>query len=74
MTFSDASSVDKVLAHGSHDLDGKKVEYSLDISSSSVIYFSFFNARLHTFVTIMVNTSSIYSKYLQNENISRQID
>ena len=25
VTFSDPSSVDKVLAHGSHDLDGKKV-------------------------------------------------
>ena len=67
MTFSDASSVDKVLAHGSHDLDGKKVEYSLDISSSSVIYLSFFNARLHLFVTIMVDTSFIHYKYLQNE-------
>ena len=36
VTFSDASSVDKVLAHGSHDLDGKKVEYSLDTSSYPV--------------------------------------
>lgn len=26
VTFSDASSVDKVLAHGSHDLDGKKID------------------------------------------------
>merc|ERR1712018_474760 len=26
VTFSDPSSVDKVLAHGSHDLDGKKID------------------------------------------------
>lgn len=26
MTFSDASSVDKVLSHGLHDLDGKKID------------------------------------------------
>ena len=29
VTFSDPSSVDKVLAHGSHDLDGKKVSQNL---------------------------------------------
>lgn len=27
ITFADPSSVDKVLSHGTHELDGKKVRY-----------------------------------------------
>ena len=38
VTFADVSGVDKVLEHGSHDLDGKKV------------IFSFRFVGIHTFV------------------------
>ena len=74
MTFSDASSVDKVLAHGSHDLDGKKVEYSLDISSSSVIYLSF---SMHEYIYLL-QLLSILPSYCMNickiNKLSLQID
>lgn len=31
ITFGDPSSVDKVLAQGTHELDGKKVSYIIEI-------------------------------------------
>merc|ERR1719268_65751 len=34
VTFADVSGVDKVLEHGSHDLDGKKIDPKVALSSS----------------------------------------
>ena len=41
VTFADVSGVDKVLEHGAHDLDGKKVKSSetLDVYVSKYAYF-----------------------------------
>ena len=36
VTFADVSGVDKVLEHGSHDLDGKKVVFCQNVIISSI--------------------------------------
>ena len=47
VTFADVSGVDKVLEHGAHDLDGKKVKSSetLDVNFKICILLSAYSVR-----------------------------
>lgn len=58
ITFSDPASVDKVLAHGSHELDGKKVRNSKNRFNAleSTIAILLFSIDLTTSVAVNLHT------------------